>query len=253
MLPRELETCFSEVNPRDRFFQDFGIRFSRGQKDGSGRTQIWAWLTFREGEDIMISKVLTWVAAIASIVVLGTKNVDAIENESRTAVGIPARTVADLLHAVIMAHRNFYTIHIVDRLAQDGIIDVSENWRATNSLPLPVQFLQETSELAELTGVKVRYHLISEWPINKANGPATEFERRGLKEIQTHPDRVYSDILGRGGEEFFGAIYPDRALTRMCIDCHNLHPNSPKSDFELDDVMGGLVITFPLNQAESAK
>jgi len=202
----------------------------------------------------MTSQALTWVAAIATIVVLGTQNVDAIEKGSKTPLGIPAITVADLLHAVIMAHRHFYTLDIANRLLQEGIVDVSENWRATNSLPLPVQFLQETSEMAELTGVKVRYHLISQWPINKANAPATEFERRGLKEIQMHPNKAYSDIIGRGGEEFFGAIYPDRAVTRVCIDCHNLHPNSPKSDYEIDDVMGGLVIIFPLSQqAESVK
>ena len=49
---------------------------------------------------------------------------------------------------------------------------------------LPVQLVQETSEIAELTGPNVRYHLISQWPINKANAATTEFERRGLKEVQ---------------------------------------------------------------------
>jgi len=112
---------------------------------------------------------------------------------------------------------------------------------------LPVQFLKETSEMAELTGAKVRYHLISQWPINKANAPATEFERRGLEAVQMHPDGPYTGIIGRGKEQFFGAVYADRAVTQVCIGCHNSHPNSPKSDFKIDDVMGGLVIIFPLN------
>jgi hypothetical protein len=195
----------------------------------------------------MTSKTLILGAVIAMSAVLAIRDVTAVEKHSRTPMGVDPETVADYLHAVIMAHRNFYTTHIVNRLLQEGIVDVSENWRATNSLPLPVQFLQETSEMAELTGTRVHYHLISQWPINKANAPVTDFERRGLEQVQMHPNRPYSGIIGRGSEQFFGAVYADLAVTRVCIDCHNLHPDSPKSDFKIDDVMGGLVIIFPLS------
>ena len=195
----------------------------------------------------MTSKALAWVVVIATIAVLAIGSVSAVEKDSGVSMGIPPRTVADYLHAVIMAHRSFYTIHIVNRLLQEGVLDATENWRATNTLPLPVQFLKETSDMAEMTGTKIRYHLISQWPINKANAPATEFERRGLEEVQMHPDSPYTGVIGRGREQFFGAVYADRAVTQVCIGCHNSHPNSPKSDFKIDDVMGGLVIIFPLN------
>jgi hypothetical protein len=195
----------------------------------------------------MTSKAFACVAVIATIAVLAIQNVSAVDKNSGTPMGIPPRTVADYLHAVIMAHRNFYTIHVANRLLQEGIVDVSEKWRETNSLPLPVQFLKETSEMAELTGTKVRYHLISQWPINKDNAPTTEFELRGLEQVRMHPSRPYSGIIGRGSEQFFGVVYADLAVTRVCIECHNSHPNSPKSDFKIDDVMGGLVIIFPLS------
>ena len=195
----------------------------------------------------MTSKALPWGAVVTTIAVLAIGSVFAVEKDSGVSMGIPPRTVADYLHAVIMAHRSFYTIHIVNRLLQEGILDTSENWRATNTLPLPVQFLKETSDMTEMTGTKIRYHLISQWPINKANAPATEFERRGLEEVHMHPDRPYTGVIGRGKEQFFGAVYADRAVTQVCIGCHNSHPNSPKSDFKIDDVMGGLVIIFPMN------
>jgi hypothetical protein len=195
----------------------------------------------------MTSKALAWVAVIATIAVLGIRSVSAVEKDSGPPMGIPPRTVAAYLHAVIMAHRNFYTTHIVNRLQQEEILDASENWRATKTLPLPIQFLKETSEMAEVTGTKLRYHLISQWPINKENAPATEFERRGLEEVQKHPNRPYTGIVGSGGERFFGAVYADLAVTQACVGCHNYHPNSPRSDFKIDDVIGGLVIIFPLS------
>ena len=194
----------------------------------------------------MMSKACVRIAIIATLAVLSAPIVSAGDKNAGAMIGIPPRTVADFLHAVIMAHRNFYTIHIVNPLLQEGIADVSENWRAKNALPLPVQFLQETSEMAELTGVDVHYHLISQWPINKANSPVTEFERRGLEAVQAHPTQAYSSTFEGGKGRRFSTLYADLAVTRVCIDCHNTHPNSPRSDFKVGDVIGGLVISFPV-------
>ena len=194
----------------------------------------------------MTSKAFIWIAVIMTSAVLAAPNIFAVDKKAGTSGGVPPETVADL-RAVIMAHRHFYTINIANRLQQERIVNVSENWRASHALPLPVQLLQETSEIAELTGPNVRYRLISEWPINKANAPATEFERRGLKEVQASPNRPYSHAIGDGGKKVFESIYADVAVTNSCIECHNAHPKSPKSDFKTGDVMGGLVISFPLS------
>ncbi|MBA3612957.1 MAG: DUF3365 domain-containing protein [Nitrospirales bacterium] len=195
----------------------------------------------------MTSKAWTWVAVLLMIAALAVPSLFAMDKNSGTPEGIPPRIVADYLRAVIMAHRHFYTIHIVNRLQKEGIVDASENWQATHSLPLPVQLLKETSEIAELTGPDVRYYLISQWPINKANAPANEFERMALKEVQMNPNRPYSSTTGGGERRLFETVYADVAVTTACVQCHNSHPNSPKSDFKVGDVMGGLVISFPLS------
>jgi len=33
-----------------------------------------------------------------------------------------------------------------------------------------------------------------------------------------------------------------------CVSCHNQHPKSAKKDFELHDVRGGGVVSFPLKE-----
>lgn len=194
----------------------------------------------------MANKRSPWIIVIAAVVWLGAPIVFAIDKASVSQTGVAPRTVADYLRAVIMAHRHFYTLNIINRLVPAGVVSVSENWRAAHALPLPVQLLQETSEIAELTSPNVRYHLISLWPINKANAPSTEFERRGLQEVEAHPHRAYYGTIERDGTRLFGAVYADAAVNNVCIECHNSHPKTPKSDFQLGDVMGGLLITFPL-------
>lgn len=163
--------------------------------------------------------------------------------------GIPLETVADYLHSVIEADRTFYTIHVVERLQKAGGAKAAEDWRAKKDLlPLPAQFLIESSELAATTGSKVRYRLISLWPINPNNAPDSPMEKQGLEMMREHPERSVTGTVKRGEQSFFQAIYADRAVSHACVACHNSHPHSPKKDFTLHDVMGGLVIEIPLER-----
>jgi hypothetical protein len=163
--------------------------------------------------------------------------------------GIPPQTVADYLHAVIEADRTFYTVHVVERQQRQGGAVASETWRADKkTLPLPAQFLSESSDLASKTGTKVRYRLISLWPINPLNAPYNESEKNGLEAVRQHPERSAVNTVVVGEQSYFQAIYADRAVSQACIDCHNAHPRSQKKDFQLNDVMGGLIIEIPLNR-----
>jgi hypothetical protein len=125
----------------------------------------------------------------------------------------------------------------------------AENWRAKkNLLPLPAQFLMESSDLATKTGTRVRYRLISLWPINPHNGPFSELEKQGLEAVRQHPERSATGTVKVGNHTYFQAIYADRAVSQACVACHNAHPGSAKKDFKMNDVMGALVIEIPLEK-----
>ena len=163
--------------------------------------------------------------------------------------GIPPGTVADYLHSVIEADRTFYTVHVVERLQKGGGTKAAEDWRAKKDvLPLPAQFLIESSELAATTGSKIRYRLISLWPINPNNAPDSPMEKRGLETLREHPERSVTGTVKRGDQSYFQAIYADRAVSPTCVACHNSHPHSPKKDFSMHDIMGGVVIEIPVEK-----
>ena len=159
---------------------------------------------------------------------------------------IPAERVAGYVHSVIQADRTFYTTEVVERMQMRGIVVASENWRETARLPLPAQFLMEAGRLAAEERGGVRFRLISNWAINKKNRPTTEFERSGLTEVLLNPDHPYTAVTSDGGAAVFQALYADKAVSQTCVGCHNAHPDSPKRDFKPRDVMGGIVLTFPL-------
>jgi hypothetical protein len=159
--------------------------------------------------------------------------------------GIPPEVVAEYVYAIVQADRTLYTTHVVERMEELGVAVATEQWKKQGALPLPVQMLLMAGEEIEGQGINLRIRLASRWPINKANGPADDFERVGLERVAQEPKRPYAGIITQEGKRFFKAIYADRAVTKACVECHNGHVVGGKPDFKLYDVMGGIIISFP--------
>lgn len=166
--------------------------------------------------------------------------------ENPSIGSISPERVADYVHAVLEADRTIYTTHIVNRMQEKGVVAAAEHWEQENALPLPAQFLQQSGRLAAESGSGIRYRLIGFSPIYQRNAPATEFERKALDVLRRQPERPVTGVVSSGKKQYFQAIYADRAVSSACVTCHNSHPLSPKQDFKLSDVMGGIAITIPL-------
>ncbi|MBX3235082.1 MAG: DUF3365 domain-containing protein [Nitrospiraceae bacterium] len=186
--------------------------------------------------------------AVGTIVtsLLGQWGLSVASKEADAQKGIAPQRVADYIHSVLQADRTFYSTEVVDRMQKRGIVFASEHWRQDGDLPLPAQFLLESGRLVAKQPNNIKFRLISNWAINRKNGPATDFERTALTEMLTNTERPYTGIVSDGKTRVFQAIYPDKALSSTCAHCHNVHPESPKRDFKVGDVMGGVLITIPL-------
>jgi len=167
--------------------------------------------------------------------------------DSMKADMVPAEKVASFIHAILEANRTNYTDNVVVKLQRDGI-EAHEHWKDERGVPLPAQFLMESGRLVALKDLKFSFRLASLTPIYVWNGPNTDLERIGLSAVQKDPARPYYGYLTKSGTRLFQAIYADRATSQACVDCHNTHPNSPRRDLKLNDVLGGIVISFPVGE-----
>ena len=183
-----------------------------------------------------------------STCLLGPWVFSAASKETASPKCLSPEIVAEYIHSVIQADRTFYQVEIVDRMQERGMVFASEHWRENGELPLPAQFLQESGQRASEQQKGIRFQLISSWAINKKNRPTTEFERTGLAKLLVNPDRPYTGVTTEGGARVFQALYADKAVSRHCADCHNVHVKSPKRDFKAGDVMGGTLVTIQLPQ-----
>ena len=183
---------------------------------------------------------------VSAVMFLGCVGIAVAADEEELKVSFSPEVVTNYIHAVIAADRALYTTHIVDRLQEERVVVAAEAWKQRKALPLPAQMLLMAGRVVEMGGSGLRYRLASLWPIYEENGPSNVFEDTGMKVGAENPDEVYSGIITRGDKRFFKAIYADRATSKACVNCHNGHILSSKRDFKLGDVMGGIIISFPL-------
>lgn len=185
---------------------------------------------------------------ISTAVACSLFTLTACTEDSKTAA-IEPKIYTDSLFAVMNADRANYTKLIVQRLGPkgSGAIKPDEHWEdLTNGALLPAQMFRAGAEaVAEVTD-EFTYSLQSVWPINAQNEPKTPMEKEGLEYIAANPGQNFYGEEKLGDVTYYTAVYPDIAVAGACISCHNAHKDSPRDDFKLGEVMGGVVIRVPL-------
>jgi hypothetical protein len=169
-----------------------------------------------------------------------------MHDQMKTNMVAPEK-VASFIHAVLEANRNNYTDNVVVKLQRSGI-EAHEHWKDERGVPLPAQYLMESGRLVTLKGLNLSFRLASLTPIYVWNGANTDLERQGLAAVDKDPSTPHFGFVKKNGIRLFQAVYADRAVSQACVDCHNQHSNSPRRDYKLNDVMGGIIITFPVGE-----
>ncbi|AFU98506.1 Tll0287-like domain-containing protein [Simiduia agarivorans] len=165
-----------------------------------------------------------------------------------TQAEITPQRMADAIYAVIESDRAVYTRHVVNRLQnEEEVITADEHWKEEQALPLPAQMLRMGAEGVAKKNAGFTYALLSLWPINKQNAPKTPMEKEGLEFVNANKGKNFYGTEELGGKKYFTAVYADMAVSEACTKCHNDHIDSPKTDFKLGDIMGGVVMRIPLD------
>jgi serine/threonine protein kinase len=139
----------------------------------------------------------------------------------------------------------------VVRRAQAGGLPVKHNYEENPAaIPIPATFTielgQQISERSD-SGMQVR--LYSDYPFRsrRNGGPRDDFEREAWRRLQMNPALPvyrFEDYKGRPALRYATA----RLMQQTCVDCHNSHPESPKTDWRVGDVRGVVEIIRPLER-----
>jgi hypothetical protein len=187
---------------------------------------------------LLSTSVLTTVLAVGGIAQVAASG-------DRPAVSY--QRMADALHTVLEADRTVYTKMVVHRLQnEEKVINASEHWKDDKALLLPAQMFRLSAETVSKKNPGFSYSLLSLWPVNKQNAAKTAVEKEALKALSGNPEKPFYKEEKLGTQTYFTAVYADRAISKACVSCHNDHRDSPRTDFKLNEVMGGVVIRIPI-------
>lgn len=155
---------------------------------------------------------------------------------------VPVETLFRLLDAENASIRAIYTAEIVAPGLKKGL-KYREDWKTkdVHAGPLPALFLRETANRLQQRMPELSLFLGSTYPIEASNhfkgAQLAYFEKI---EKQRQPQFFIDESTGR-----HTAMFPDIASAPACVSCHNEHPDSPRKDWKLDDVMGATTWSFP--------
>lgn len=159
-----------------------------------------------------------------------------------TTQTIPIGVVLEMAQAENANVRGLYTREIVGAGQKAGLT-FSEDWREENvqAGPLPALFLRETAMSLEKNPVRLGLFLGSDAPINASNQfMGVQAEKFELIRQTGNPQLFYaSDIAS------YAYMFPDIAQAEGCITCHNTHADTPKQDWQLNDIMGATTWIYP--------
>lgn len=143
--------------------------------------------------------------------------------------------------------RVFYLSELLGNI-DNPAITISHDYRnLKNALPIPATFSLDFGEFLNERSSTVTVALVSDYPFPWRSGrDMTEFDTRALDALRGHKTKDIFEIITENGLPYAHYAAPV-IMSQGCVDCHNSHPDSPKTDWKVGDVRGIQVVEVPVS------
>lgn len=144
--------------------------------------------------------------------------------------------------------RGYYTKHVVSKVKVQKNLKINHMHKNDpKAIPLPVTMIHDLSEIFN-EKMDYQFKLYSDYPFPHLSSRTLDnFQLKALSSLREEPDRTYVEVSHHAGREEVRVAIADVMLSESCVDCHNSHVQSPKTDWKLGDVRGVLEIRTPIS------
>ncbi|MCP4199037.1 MAG: response regulator [Proteobacteria bacterium] len=182
---------------------------------------------------LLVGGSMLFAMALASFVYWHSKNTNQVATEM----------VAEAYSTSITTFRDFYATVLLGRLHDTNTEITHDYENKKNALPIPATMSLDLIQFLNSREASVKLRIISENPFPwRSKRTLSDFEREALDYFQTTSADSFSRPTVVSGVEVFEYAAPIR-LGEACTDCHNSHPDSPKTDWNIGDIRGLQVVT----------
>ncbi len=149
--------------------------------------------------------------------------------------------------------RSYYTKNVVKKAKESGMRIHFEHRDSKNTIPLPATVIQDLSQQLNDGENGLKLKLYSKFPFpNRKDRVLDDFANEALDYFSESSGETFVKKDLASGRENVRVAIADRLTVQACVNCHNSHPDTPKSDWNLGDVRGVLEVVSPINNQMGA-
>jgi PAS domain S-box-containing protein len=156
---------------------------------------------------------------------------------------------AEFYTTVMKEFRSLYSSEVVSRVRGVAQVQVTHDYLDhERAIPLPATLGMKLGERIgmELSGAKTALYSAYPFPWRQAQGGLNdEFRRQAWEALTLDSEKPYFEFTTQEGIPVLRYASAD-IMRESCVDCHNSHPDTPKSDWNVGDVRGVLEIIYPM-------
>jgi hypothetical protein len=146
--------------------------------------------------------------------------------------------------------RAYYGANVVGRvLASPGTTKVVHNYRdIPGAIPIPATLSLELGQVISEQQNNIVYRFVSDYPFkNRPQHALDQFETNALSALRQDSNQQLAQVSATVFSDHVRLVAPV-LMGQACVNCHNSHPESPKTDWKVGDVRGiqEVAITQPI-------
>jgi methyl-accepting chemotaxis protein len=146
------------------------------------------------------------------------------------------------------AIRAYYTKNVIKKVLSTSDVTASYNHKDKDKvIPLPATFIHEISEEFTKNNI-IALKLYSPFPFpNRSQRNLDTFGNKAWAALKNNPSQTFSQVDNINGKEVVRVALAD-TMAQGCVNCHNNHPDTPKNDWQINDVRGILEVQVPIDE-----
>ncbi len=160
---------------------------------------------------------------------------------------------AESISDTLVEFRTLYTSEVVAPAKEAGMLITHDYKEHEHAIPLPATFNMLLSAQITRKMDNTTTRLFSPYPFpwrKESGGIKDAFEQDAWDALSKNPRVPFYRVEHHDGKQIMRYAVPD-IMKPQCVECHNAHPQSPKTDWKVGDMRGVLEVIKPLDHAIS--
>ena len=143
--------------------------------------------------------------------------------------------------------RAYYTKNVVKKVQEFGVLTPAiKHLGEPDKIPLPATMIHDLSQLFDESGSKLNLYSAYPFP-NRQHITLDPFQQKAWLELSENPNQIISAVNNKNNHTVLRVAISDQMQIQACVDCHNNHPLTPKTDWQLGDVRGVLEMSIDIS------